>query len=495
MSYSAEPKSESLKTSINSATTADQFMEVNTQEVAPLFHHNIRQNDQPLKRGLPSSETVVVQAANIIEGYNIGCDCIPIQQERLRAHKGARFTMMVAGRSGLGKTTFVNTLFDTSILSNVWGKKKSTSIPEMTKFVVQQEALLEGNDVRLYLNVIDTPGFGEKSNNSFAWIPLINFIDEQMRSYIFQEEQPIRSAIKDKRIHCCLYFLEPTNKGVTTLDLITMREISKRVNMIPIIAKADAFNFEELLAFKQELRDTINSAGIQVCRFIDSNDPFYDDIFANIPFGIVSSEKKSANEGGKEVRLRKYKWGTVEIDNLQHSDFQKLRDILFSNYIADFVHGTEKYYESCRSFMLKTRILKARDSVVNFADKLISSEKEEILKSLDYENLDSNGLKNYACYEISNKLMMDSIVVDWCPEVIQKQWDSKKKFNEIVNLEDRKFQNWKKALIHKQTKFNEEIDMMHNRIDELQLECHDLESQLIATKSHSLTEKVKNKRL
>lgn len=494
MSYTAEQKFESPAASINSASTANKFVEKDVPKISPLFQPNIPQTHR-LKRELQSSETMVIEAPNIIEGYDIGCDRIPIQQERLRARKGARFSMMVAGRSGLGKTTFINTLFDTSILSNVWEKGKSPFIPEMTKFVVEQEALLEGNGARLFLNVIDTPGFGDKSNNSFAWIPLINFIDEQMRSYIFQEEQPIRSAIHDKRIHCCLYFLEPTNKGVATLDLITMREISKRVNMIPIIAKADAFNFEELQTFKQELRTTINSEGIQVCRFFDANDPFYDDIFANIPFGIVSSERKTVNEAGREVRLRKYKWGTVEVENSQHSDFKKLRDILFSNYIADFVHGTEKYYESCRSFMLKTRILKARDSVINVADKLISREKEEILKCLDYENLDSNGLSNYACYEISNKQVMDSVVVDWCPEVIQKQWDSKKKFNEIVNLEDRKFQNWKKALIHKQTKFNEEIDMMHNRIEELQLECQDLEPQLIATKSHSLTGKVKNKRL
>lgn len=47
-----------------------------------------------------------------------------------------------------------------------------------------------------------------------------------------------------------------------------------------------------------------------------------------LPFAVVASSREVPLEGGKRGRGREYPWGTVEIANTQHSDFNKLRIFL-----------------------------------------------------------------------------------------------------------------------------------------------------------------------
>lgn len=411
--------------------------------------------------------------------YIIGIDSIPQQREALIAHKGGHLTIMLAGQSGLGKTTFVNTLFGTSILPSIWdevGEASPNVTFKKTTSIVRHQAIVEENGISLKLTVIDTPGFGDSSNNSFSWGSIANYIDEQIRTYIFQEEQPDRKKMTDNRINCCLYFIPPSNKGLSPLDIETMCEISKRVNLIPIISKADAFSTQELVSFKEEIKRTIRAQGIKICEFIDKSDPECQFIASESPYAIVSSESKVMNAKGELVRGRKYKWGVAEVENPLHSDFSKLRETLMSRNLVDLVDSTEKYYEVCRRSMLKTRILQAKDSL-NASEP---TEKIVALKSLNYENPDENGLENYKCYQVYDKSYMDSMLIEWSPEYIHKQWEAKKRFKEVVNLEEKKFKDWKRALFDRQTSFNLEIEETHNKVKSMQKECHELESILLS---------------
>lgn len=425
---------------------------------------------------LPSMETLVIVEPDLVIGYGTGINTIPTQSERIMARDGVKFNIMVSGRSGLGKTTFVNTLFDTCLLPPHCITENDQDAD--TKCLEIRRMLLEAAGVKLDLNIIDTPGFGYKSNSSFDWVPLVNYIDEQIRSYIFQEEQPDRSNLRDDRVHCCLYFLEPTGKGLSTLDVIAMREISKRVNLVPIIAKADALSKEELVAFKYEIRIITQAQGIKVCQFLEESNEFYRDIFDIVPFGIVGSGVKISGKDNQPIHVRKYRWGTVEVENVDHCDFILLRNMLLSNHLVDFVRSTESYCESCRSSILKTRILKSRDSIDNAN---VPGELRDKLQKLNYEQMDFNGLENYLCYSVFGKKDMDLLVADWSPEFIQKRLESRKKFNEVVSLEDQKFQEWKKVLQNKQLKSNQELELLSRNIDDLQLECHNLETQIMAT--------------
>lgn len=430
--------------------------------------------------GLPSMETLVTIEPDIIRGYETGISNVPIQRERIVARDGVKFNLMVCGQAGLGKTSFVNTLFSTCLLPP--HKFNGNVQLGETKSLEVHRALLETGEVKLNLNIIDTPGFGYKSNSSFDWVPLVNYVDEQIRSYIFQEEQPDRSNLSDNRVHCCLYFVEPTGKGLNTLDVIGMREISKRVNLVPIIAKADALSKEELFDFKKEIRIIMHAQGIKLCQFLEeyNENDFYKDIFEIAPFAIVGSGMKVNGKDGQPIHVRKYRWGIVEVENVDHCDFTLLKNVLLSDHLVDFVRTTESYCEACRSSILKTRILKARD-FINRSN--IPSELSSELEKLNYDQIDSNGLKNYLCYSVFGKKQMDLLVADWSPEFVQKRLESRKKFNEVVILEDQKFQEWKKALQNKQLKFNQELEYLSQSIESLQLECHNLESQITASKS------------
>lgn len=114
------------------------------------------------------------------------------------------------------------------------------------------------------LNVVDTPGFGDYVDNSEAALPLVEFIDQQYQSILQQERQPVRSAKIDQRVHCCLYFLRPSGKGLKPLDVAVMKQLGSRVNLIPVIAKADTLTLQDLKSFKKKIRTMLMENGIKI---------------------------------------------------------------------------------------------------------------------------------------------------------------------------------------------------------------------------------------
>lgn len=96
-------------------------------------------------------------------GY-VGFANLPNQVHRRSVRKGFQFTTMVVGESGLGKSTLINTLFNTTLYS-----KKEVPPPHhdrsKTVAIESISADIEENGVRLRLNVVDTPGFGDFVNN------------------------------------------------------------------------------------------------------------------------------------------------------------------------------------------------------------------------------------------------------------------------------------------------------------------------------------------
>ncbi|CDO92415.1 unnamed protein product [Kluyveromyces dobzhanskii CBS 2104] len=409
-----------------------------------------------------------VTPAVIDENYHIGIDSIPLQNEALIVKNGVKFTMMVVGQSGLGKTTFINNLFGTSLLPTVWEADTSSREIKKTTAIVRHERELVEDGFTLRFTVIDTPGFGDLANNSFSWSPIVNYIDEQYRSYIFQEEQPSRNLLKDNRIHCCLYFINLTRDGLSALDIAAMEEISKRVNLIPVIAKVDGLTTSDLQMYKSNIRETLQKQEIKVCSFLDQNDPNCKTIFDTYPFGIVCSETSVMNNEGKLVRGRKYKWGTVEVENPLHSEFTALRAVLMSKNLVDFTIGCENYYEKCRSHILLSRINQAKKNRSEHLD----------LTGLDLDNPDQNGLDNYKFYEKFDKKYMNDLIVEWSPEFIHKQWEAKKRLSEIVSSEEKRFKDWKQDLLDKQNLFNNEIEDLHTIVQQYRSECNEMETRV-----------------
>lgn len=68
------------------------------------------------------------------------------------------------GESGLGKSTLVNTLFNTQL----YPPKETVELSHETAQTVEVQSItsdIEENGVKLRLTVVDTPGFGDFVNN------------------------------------------------------------------------------------------------------------------------------------------------------------------------------------------------------------------------------------------------------------------------------------------------------------------------------------------
>jgi len=289
----------------------------------------------------------------------IGIANLPNQKHRKAAKKGVQFTILVVGESGLGKTTFINTLFTTSLLDHrdYTKRYKSDKSDTVTKMKVD-EATLEEKGFKMKLAIIEAPGFGDFVNNSDCWVPIVDFIENQYLNYLNQEMKAERKGIEDTRVHVCLYFIEPTGHALKTLDIVTMKEIGSRVNLIPVIAKADTLSSEELSGFKNRIREELAIHEIQTYSCpLESEDEETTaknkEIQAAVPFAVIGSEDFYGS-GDKKVRGRQYLWGVAEVENDQHCDFKKLRSLLLRSHLLDIRTKMEEiHYEKFRDKQLE----------------------------------------------------------------------------------------------------------------------------------------------
>ena len=97
-----------------------------------------------------------------------------------------------------------------------------------------------------------------------------------------------------------------------------MKRLSPRVNVIPVIGKADSLTPAELAESKKLVMEDIEHYRIPVYNFpYDIEEDDEDTVEENaelrglMPFAIVGSEE-TVEIGGRKVRARQYPWGIVE---------------------------------------------------------------------------------------------------------------------------------------------------------------------------------------
>merc|ERR1711881_142277 len=257
-----------------------------------------------------------------LTGY-VGFANLPNQWHRKSVRKGFNFNVMVVGESGLGKSTLVNTLFNTSLYPPRERKGPSLDIIPKTVSIQSISADIEENGVRLRLTVVDTPGFGDFVNNDESWRPIVDNIEQRLDA----ENKVNRMNIVDNRVHACVYFIQPTGHALKPLDIEVMRRLHTKVNLIPVIAKADTMTDEEIMAFKSRILADIKHHAIQIFegpRYeLDDEETIAEnnEIMSKVPFAVVGANSEITSTDGRKVRGRKYPWDNIEVDNEEHCDF------------------------------------------------------------------------------------------------------------------------------------------------------------------------------
>uniref|UniRef100_A0A2K6FVW9 Septin 8 n=1 Tax=Propithecus coquereli TaxID=379532 RepID=A0A2K6FVW9_PROCO len=285
-------------------------------------------------------------------GGHVGFDSLPDQLVSKSVTQGFSFNILCVGETGIGKSTLMNTLFNTTF------ETEEASHHEASVRLRPQTYDLQESNVQLKLTIVDAVGFGDQINKDESYRPIVDYIDAQFESYL-QEELKIRRSLfdyHDTRIHVCLYFITPTGHSLKSLDLVTMKKLDSKVNIIPIIAKADTISKSELHKFKIKIMGELVSNGVQIYQFPTDDEAVAEInavMNAHLPFAVVGSTEE-VKVGNKLVRARQYPWGVVQVENENHCDFVKLREMLIRVNMEDLREQTHsRHYELYRRCKLE----------------------------------------------------------------------------------------------------------------------------------------------
>ena len=94
-------------------------------------------------------------------------------------------------------------------------------------------------------------------NNDDSWRPIVDNIELRFDAYLEAEQKVNRMNIVDNRIHAAVYFIQPTGHSLKPLDIEIMRRLHTKVNLIPVIAKADTLTDGEIAEFKARVSHPI----------------------------------------------------------------------------------------------------------------------------------------------------------------------------------------------------------------------------------------------
>ncbi|VBB82390.1 Cell division control protein, putative [Yarrowia lipolytica] len=373
---------------------------------------------------------------------------------------------MVVGESGTGKTTFLNTLFADELLKRVGSRRRpfpfggqeeesayeytgdesANSQHHRTTKIESATFDLEEEGVTVRFTVIDTPGFGNYVNNTNSWVPIVEYLDDQHRQYLVQEEQPERSRIRDVRVHVCVYFLKPGYR-LMPLDIRAMKELSKRVNLIPVVSKADTFTIPEMEAFKANVRAAIDAHKIQI--YTPSDDYNLGSLYTSeVPLSIIGCHDSVMGRDGQQTRGRQYAWGVAEVDNPDHCDFVRLREIMMSHCMLDLIDTTvEQHYASYR--MQKIELARSAMKDAGASEEDITAQPFCMLLRKSAAQLQE--------HDISNSIKFQAKVVEL-----------NRRFAKIVEKQEENFSNWETELTQKQDEFNADIKKIHRDVIDLE---------------------------
>jgi septin 7 len=101
---------------------------------------------------------------------------------------------------------------------------------------------------------------------------------------------------------------------------------------------------------------------------------------SKVPFAVVGATSEVTNADGRKVRGRRYPWGIIEVDNEEHCDFVKLRQMLIRTHMEELKeHTSNTLYENYRSEKLTAMGVAQDPSVFKEVNPAVKQEEERTL--------------------------------------------------------------------------------------------------------------------
>lgn len=217
-----------------------------------------------------------------------------------KSRQAPTFNLMVIGASMTGKSTFLHTLMGSLNPSlPTQNDLPPVSIPPTSGLSETRASIVTLSGEKVTLNVIDTPGLDIQSNDEFR-VDLqsneyLRYIESKFDDSLHIERQVHRNPTRlgDRHVHVAIYFIDPSSivrrrpatlsvsshrdLNVTTseatelhmsaIDLRQLRRLSRRCNVVPVIARADELTEAALAIVKAVVRSDIKQYGIDLGLF------------------------------------------------------------------------------------------------------------------------------------------------------------------------------------------------------------------------------------
>lgn len=371
---------------------------------------------------------------------SISNTAIPTAEEIRRRkifQKGIQFCLLVLGESGSGKYTFVNNLCNRKVFEE--GAKRINAeqahLEPSFEILSKQIQLNEKGSTPINLDLVLVPDLGNCIDNSNIPDKINEYLDHQFEQVLNEEKKINRqNRADDTRPHVCLYFIRATTRGLREFDVMLMKKICSKVNLLPVISKSDLLTEEELHLNKRLVCKDLKDNSIDIYDFGDerlfdaiSSDSCISDGNTNeynsekqevsqgytsntkiadiLPFSTICSNEFLSDEMNTlstVSHVRKYAWGSIIVEDPGSSDFIFLKNIILGSHLQDLKDTTHNIlYENYRTKKLtqslkeENRQVEGKYSEISSLKKLMESLGQDIEESFasistGYEKLDLN---------------------------------------------------------------------------------------------------------
>jgi len=183
---------------------------------------------------------------------------------------------MVVGFAGLGKTSFLRTFCDTLNVK----KAEQREVPQLRGPVEKTTKSysmtfdIEEEGEKISLTIVDTPGFTDDFSLDKQLYSVLNYLEDQF-DYTLVEQTKVKRNPKavDNQIHACLYFIDPSRRSLSPSDIRILKKLTTRVNVIPVIAKADILTITQREHLKKTiLKDIFETNRIKIYGYPENED-------------------------------------------------------------------------------------------------------------------------------------------------------------------------------------------------------------------------------